>query len=353
LDPLMARPARPKIFVTQPIAASALARLRQVATVEVNPDDIRILSKRALCTAVRRNDILFALLHDTIDRDVLAANPGLRAVTSMAVTPDRIDLAEATRRRIPVTVIPPIVTEATADLAFGLIIAVARRMLEGDRLVRKRGFPGAQSNHLAGAPVSQKTLGLIGGGGRIGRAVARRAQGFAMRVLYWGPRRKPEPDEREAGITYAPLDKLLAQSDFVSLHSPLTPETRHQIGARELRLMKPTAFLINTARGAIVDEAALVRALKKGQIAGAGLDVFEHEPKMDPALWKMPNVVLTPHLGSAVGELRAMMANVVVDNILAILQGHQPPDCVNPQIYRQNGGRAAAARSRTSSVLGS
>jgi glyoxylate reductase len=353
LDPLMARPARPKIFVTQPVAASALARLRQVATVEVNPDDSRILSKRALCTAVRRNDILFSLLHDTVDRAVLAANPALRAVASMAVTPDRIDLAEATRRRIPVTVIPPIVTEATADLAFGLIIAVARRMFEGDRLVRKRGFPGAQSNHLAAAPVSEKTLGLIGGAGRIGRAVARRARGFAMPVLYWSPRRKPEGDEREAGITYAPLDKLLAQSDFVSLHSPLTTDTRHQIGARELRLMKPTAFLINTARGAIVDEAALVRALKKGQIAGAGLDVFEHEPKMDPALWKLPNVVLTPHLGSAVGELRARMANVVVDNILAILEGRQPPDCVNPQIYRHNGGRAAAARAKASSLAGS
>jgi len=326
---------RPSILVTQPIAASALARLRKVAAVEVNPDGSRIMSKRALCAALRRNDVLFARLHDTVDRDVLAANPDLRAVASMAVTPDRIDVAEATRRRIPVTVIPPLVAEATADLAFGLMIAVARRMLEGDRLVRKRGFPGSQSNHLAGAGVSGKVLGLVGGGGRIGRAVARRARGFAMRVLYWGPRRRPAGDEREAGLIYVPLDELLAASDFVSLHSPLTPETRHQIGARELRLMKPTAFLINTARGAIVDEAALVRALTRRRIAGAALDVFEHEPRMAPALWKMPNVVLTPHLGSAVTELRDAMANIVADNILAILDGRRPPNCVNPEVFLQ------------------
>src|SRR5262249_29731485 len=155
------------------------------------------------------------------------------------------------------------------------------------------------SSHLLGAAVFGKTLGLIGGGGRIGTAVARRARGFGMRLLYWSPRRKPESLEQEFQLAYAPLDELLGQSDFVSLHSPLTPATRHQIGRRELALMKPTAFLVNTARGAIVDEAALVQALKKRQIAGAGLDVFEHEPKVALALLAMPNVVTTPHLGSA------------------------------------------------------
>jgi glyoxylate reductase len=172
-------------------------------------------------------------------------------------------------------------------------------------------------------------------------------------VLYWGPRRKPESDETEAGIVYAPLEKLLAESDFVSLHSPLTLATRHQIGARQLRLMKPTAFLINTARGPIVDEAALVRALGKRQIAGAGLDVFEHEPKMDPALWKMPGVVLTPHLGSAVTELRDVMANIVADNILAILDGRQPPNCANPELYADDDGesRTPPAGSHTSASI--
>jgi glyoxylate reductase len=260
----------------------------------------------------------------------------------MTITPDNIDVAAATELKIPVTVIPPMVGEATADIAFALMLAVARRLVEGDRLVRKGGFPGGQSNYLAGSHVYGKTLGLVGGGGRIGNAVARRARGFSMRVVYWAPRRKSEAEEREAGITYAPLEQLLAESDFVSLHSPLKPETRHQIGARELKLMKKTAYLINTARGPIVDEAALTRALAKRQIAGAGLDVFEHEPKIERALMKMPNVVLAPHLGSAVTELREEMAHVVVDNIFAILEGRTPPNCINPQVLAALASPAAA-----------
>ena len=208
-------------------------------------------------------------------------------------------------------------------------------MAEGERLVHKRRFPGSQSNYLAGAAVYGKTIGLIGGGGRIGRAVARRARGFDMRVLYWSPRRKPAELEREYQMTYVPLDQLLAESDFVSIHSPLTPQTRHQVGRRELALMKPTAFLINTARGAIVDEVALASVLKKGKIAGAGLDVFEHEPKVTPALLEMKNVVVTPHLGSAVFELREQMANIVVDNILAFVAGKVPPNCINPQVLEK------------------
>jgi glyoxylate reductase len=326
--------ARPKIFITQPVARSAVARLRAVGTVKVNPDSSRIIPKQALIAAVRKCDILFCLLHDRIDRPVIAANPKLRAIAAQSISPSNIDVAEATARRIPVTVVPPVTTEATADLTFGLMLAVARRMVEGDRMVRAGRFPGAQSSHLLGASVYGKTLGLIGGGGLIGKAVARRAQGFSMRVLYWTPRRKPADEERAAGLSYAPLDQLLAESDFVSLHSPLTAETRHQIGARELRLMKKTAFLINTARGPIVDEAALVRALAARKLAGAGLDVFEREPKVDKVLRRMPNVVLEPHLGSAVIETREEMASIVVDNILALLDGKVPPNCVNPEVLR-------------------
>ena len=164
--------------------------------------------------------------------------------------------------------------------------------------------------------------------------MAKRAHGFGMQVLYWGPRRKPARDEQDFGLTYAPFDALLRQSDFVSLHPPLTDETRHMISDREFALMKPTAFLINTARGPIVDEAALVRALTRKRIAGAGIDVFEHEPKVAPALRKMANVVLTPHMGSAVASLREVMANIVVDNILAILDGHPPPNCINPEVLK-------------------
>ena len=324
---------RPRIFVTQPVSETALSRLRTAARVKVFADASRIIPKRTLLNEVRRADILFCLLHDKIDRAVVTANPQLRLIAAQSITPSNIDVATATERRIPVTVTAPITIEATADLNFGLMLAVARRVLEGDRTVRAGKFPGGQSAHLMGSYVWGKTIGLIGGGGLIGKAVARRAHGFSMRVLYWTPRRKPESEEREAGLTYMPLEQLLRESDFVSLHSPLNAQTRNQIGAHELRLMKKTAFLINTARGAIVDEAALVRALQRKQIAGAGLDVFEHEPKVDKRLKAMANVVLTPHLGSATPEVREEMAKIVVDNILASLEGRKLPNCVNPQVF--------------------
>jgi len=325
---------KPRIFVTQPVAASAIERLRAVADVEVNPDTLHKVTKSELLEKMPQLDFVFCLLHDKIDRDVIAASTRLRAIASMKITPSDIDVAEATARRIPVTVIAPIVTEATADIHFALLLAVARRVVEGDRLVRAGVFPGAQSAHLLGAWVHGKTIGLIGGGGRIGRAVAKRAQGFSMRTLYWTPRRKPENEERAAGLEYVPYDKLLSESDFVSVHAPLNAETRHLVGERELRLMKPTAFLINSSRGPIVDEKALVRALAERRIAGAGLDVYENEPQVEPELLSMQNVVLTPHLGSAVTQLRESMANVVVDNIMAVLEGRRPPNCWNPEIYK-------------------
>ena len=213
------------------------------------------------------------------------------------------------------------------------MLTVARRIVEGDRLVRAEFFPGAQSNHLAGARVWGKVLGLVGGKGRIGQAVARRAGGFGMRILYCGPHRLPEVDENKLNMAFVPLDQLLTESDFVSLHPSLKPETHHLIGERELFLMKRTAFLINTSRGPIVDEKALARVLAENRIAGAGLDVFENEPVVEAALLKLPNVVFTPHLGSAVMEVRETLAHIVVDNIMAILDGRQPPNCVNPEVY--------------------
>jgi glyoxylate reductase len=323
---------RPRIFVTQPIAKGATDRLRALGSVKIFPDDSRIMPKPKLIAAVKKCDILFCLLHDWIDKDVVAANPKLRHIAAQSISPSNVDVKEATARKIPVTVVPPVTTEATADLTLGLMLAVARRMGEGDRMVRAGKFPGGQSRHLLGAYVWGKTVGLVGGGGLIGKAVARRAQGFGMRVLYWTPRRKPEAEEREAGLTFVELDDLLRQSDFVSLHSPLNAGTRHQIGKRELGLMKKTAFIINTARGPIIDEAAMVRALKSKKIAGAGLDVFEFEPKVHPELKKMKNVVIVPHLGSATVEVREEMANIVVDNIEAVLQGRRPPGIVNPEV---------------------
>ena len=325
---------KPHVFVTQPIAASALERLRAIANVKINPDSSRIVAKSKLIAAVKKCDFLFCLLHDRVDRAVLAANPKLCAICSMAITPDNIDVAEATKRGIPVTVVPPIVTEATADIHFGLMIAVARRMKEGAAMVRGGRFPGSQSNHLAGSYVYGKTLGLVGAG-RIGQAVARRARGFGMKIIYWGPRRKYDA-ERELGIEHVTLDRLLVEADFVSMHPALNAETRHMISDKQFSLMKPTAFIVNTARGAVIDEKALVRALKKKKIAGAGLDVFEHEPKIPPALKTMKNVITTPHLGSAVVEVREQMANIVVDNLQALIEGRPPPNCVNPQVLPQS-----------------
>jgi glyoxylate reductase len=323
---------RPRVYVTQPIAESALLRLKDIAEVEINHDSSRILAKPKLVEAAKRADIILCLLHDTVDRDVLAANPDLKAIASMTITPDRIDVTEATTRKIIVTNIPAVVTDATADIAFGLLIAVARRIVEGDRVVRSGVFPGSQSNHLAGAPVTGRTLGIVGMG-RIGQAMARRARGFDMTVIYSDPRALPEEEERKLGVRLVSFDELLGQADFISLHPALNDETNHMIGQRQFALMKRTAFLINTSRGPIIDEKALAQALTEGRIAGAGIDVYEDEPKIERALLTMNNVVLTPHLGSAVMELRESMAHIVVDNIAAIAEGRLPPNCINPAVF--------------------
>ena len=324
--------ARPRVFVTQPIAPRAIETLQTRAAVTWNPDPLHIMTKTELLDAVRSADYLFCLLQDHVDADVIAANPTLTMVASMTIIPADIDVAAATARRIPVTVIPQIVTEATADIAMTLLLAVARRVAEADRLVRAGTFPGAQSRYLEGHAVAGATLGILGCG-RVGLAVARRARGFGMRLLYHDSRRLPEGEARELGLEYRTLEALLAEADFVSVHVPLVPETRHLIDARALARMKPSAYLINTARGPIVDERALVTALTGGRIAGAGLDVFEHEPRPAKELLALPNVVLTPHIGSAEIELRERMAGVVVDNILAVMAGRRPPNCVNPEIY--------------------
>lgn len=336
---------RSRIFITQPVHASAIERLQSLAHVEWNRDPLRILSKDELLAAVRGSDILFCLLQDHVDADVIAANPKLRAVASMTITPAGIDVPAASARRIPVTVIPAaLLIEATADLAWALLFSVARRVAEGDRLMRSGTFPGSQSAYMEGGGVSRKTLGIIGMGG-VGRAAAARARGFSMRVLYYDPHRLSPDEESALGLAWMPLEKLLAEADFVSLHARLTPATRHLMGNREFGLMKRSAYFINSARGPLVDEEALVRALAEGRIAGAGLDVFEHEPRPHAKLLTLSNVVMTPHVGSAVTELRAIMANVVVDNIAAVLEDRQPPNCWNPEIYPQGAGASPAAGS--------
>lgn len=330
---------RPRVLISQPIPASALDRLRTLAEVEMGEVSGQIMPRAELLERVRRADCLFHLMHDAVDAEIIAAGRGLWVIASMSIVPATVDVAAATARRIPVTTIPPIVTEATADLHWALLLAVARRVVEADGALRRGIFPGSQSLHFAGAAVHGKTLGIIGLG-RIGRAIARRARGFDMRILYTKRSRLSEAEERDLGVAYVPLDDLLRRADFVSLNAAFTPETYHLIGARELSLMKPTAFLINTARGPMVDEGALVEALRLGRIGGAGLDVYEKEPQVHSGLLELPHVVLTPHLGSAVGELRERMAHIVVDNILAVITGERPPNLYNPEVYDDRGSGA-------------
>jgi glyoxylate reductase len=324
----------PRIFVTQPIPEKALARLRAVGNVELNPDSTHIVTKPELIAALSRNDYLFCLLHDRVDAEVIDASPNLKLIASMATVPAGIDVATATARRIPVTANPPLVTEATADLHWALLLAVARRVVEGDSALRSGVFPGGQSMRFVGSEVNGKILGIVGLGA-IGEAVARRARGFNMRLLYTKRHRLDKARETALGVEYRSLDDLLRESDFVSIHAALSPETVHLIGEREFHLMRPSAYLVNTARGPIVDEKALVRVLEEKRIAGAALDVYEHEPAVEPALIHLPNVVLTPHLGSAALETRERMAGVVAENIVAVIEGRRPPNIFNPEIYEK------------------
>ncbi len=322
----------PHIFVTQPIPEAALARLREVGEVELNPDPLHIVTKPELIAALQRNDYLVCLLHDRVDAEVIESASHLKLIASMVIVPAGVDVPAATARGIPVTTIPPLVTEATADLHWALLLAVARRVVEADRALRAGIFPGGQSMYFVGGEVHGKTLGIVGLG-QIGEAVARRARGFGMPILYTKRRRLDAAQEAALGVTYRTLDDLLRESDFVSLHVALTPETVHLIGRRQLTLMRPSAYLVNTSRGPVVDEKALVEALQRREIAGAALDVYEQEPFVEPGLIALPNVVLAPHLGSASIDTRARIAAIMADNVVAVIQGRRPPNLYNPEVY--------------------
>lgn len=320
-----------RIFVTQPIPDPAVARLRAVGDVRVYPDASRILPYDELLREIAACNVLYCLLHDRVDGRAIERGRMLKLIATSAVSPSNIDVAAATSRRIPVTVIPNIVAEDTADLQWGLVLAVARSIPRAERALRHGMFPGAQSMYFAGGRVHGKTLGTVGLGA-IGLGVSRRARGFGMRVIYTKRTRLPSDQERSWGVEYRPLDDLLRESDFVVLNAALHPGTQHLIGARELGLMKLSAYLVNTARGPIVDERALVEALKGHAIAGAALDVYEQEPHVDPELRSLENVVLTPHIGTATREMRQEIASLVVDNIVAFLTGDRPPNVCNPEV---------------------
>ncbi len=316
------------VLVTRRIPDESIRMLEAACgVVDVNPHD-RAMTRDEFLEAVRGRDGLLCLLTEDIDDEVLDISPGLRGVAIYAVGYNNIDVDACTRRGIPVTNTPDVLTDTTADIAWALIFATARRVAEGDRYVREGRFTGWGPLLMLGSDVTGQTLGIIGAG-RIGTATAARAAGFSMPIVYTS-RSRNEAIER-LGARYLPLDDLLRESDFVSLHVPLTPETTHLIGARELDLMKPTAYLVNTTRGPVVDEKALVQALRDGAIAGAGLDVFEREPELEPGLADQENVVMLPHVGSGTVATRIRMGNVAAANLIAMVNGEDPPNCVNPE----------------------
>jgi len=318
------------VLVTREIPSVGIALLKNACQkVEVH-QNARALSKKELMEKIRTQDGLLCVITDEIDAQVLEAGRRLKVVSNFGAGFNNIDVQKATELGILVTNTPDVLTDATADLAWALLLATARRVVEGDRFVREGRFKGWHPLLLLGTDFSGKTLGIVGAG-RIGTAMALRSKGFGMKIVYVHPRRN-EILETELSARWVNLETLLRISDFVSLHVPLTPKTQHLIGAKELAMMKPTAYLINTSRGPVVDEKALVQALQTGQIAGAGLDVYENEPEVEPALLEMKNVVLTPHLGSATEETRNRMAVLSAENLLAGLRGEIPQYVVNREV---------------------
>lgn len=315
-----------RVYVSRPIPEPGLELLRASCDVEVKPTD-EMVPREELLEKVKGRDALLCLLTETIDEEVINAGSELKVIANYAVGFNNVDVECATKSGIWVSNTPGVLTDTTADMAWALMFSVARRTVEADKFVRAGKFHGWSATMLLGGDVSGKTLGVIGVG-RIGDAVARRAIGFNMKVIYSDVR--PNPDlERDTGAIKVDMDTLFKESDFVSVHVPLMPETTHLVGIRSLGMMKPTAYLINTSRGPVVNEAALVEALRDGVIAGAGLDVFEDEPEVNPGLLELDNAVITPHIASGSVETRSKMALMAAENVIAALDGKTPPNAVN------------------------
>jgi glyoxylate reductase len=323
----------PKAFVTRRIPEPGLAILREVAEVKVWEEELPP-PREVLLKEVADCDALVPLLTDRVDDELLDRAPRLKVVANYAVGYDNIDVPACTARGVLVTNTPGVLTETTADLAFALILAAARRLVEADKFLRAGKWKTWGPTLLLGQDVYGATLGLVGLG-RIGAAVARRARGFNMKILYYS-RHRQEALEKELGVEYVSFDELLRRSDFISIHVPLTAETRHLFNAEAFAKMKPTAVLVNTARGPIVDEAALYAALKTGRIAAAGLDVMDPEPPSpDNPLLTLNNVILLPHIGSASIATRTRMATMAAENAAAALRGELPPNLVNPEAWEK------------------
>ena len=329
-----------KILVTGRLPEEILALLHREHEIEANEKD-RPMKREKILERIVDKDGLLCMLTDTVDRTFIEKAQRLKMIANLGVGFNNIDVDAATSRGIPVSNTPDVLTEATADLAFTLILSLARRVVEGDKRTREGRFQFWAPLVFLGREVTGKTLGIIGLG-KIGKAVVKRAGGFDMRVLYHNRRPLEQAEEETLGVEYADLRRLLKQADFVSLHVPLTDRTRHLIDRESLGWMKPEAFLINTSRGPVVDEKALLDTLKQGKIAGAGLDVYEEEPSLTPGLVDLENVILLPHVGSATLETRTRMARLAVDNLLAGLRGEKPPNCLNWEDIIEKGSHSCA-----------
>ncbi len=321
---------KPRVYVTRMIPREGIDLLEKSCLVDINPED-RPLTREELIHAVRDRDGLVCLLTDRIDGAVMDAAPGIRGIANFAVGFDNIDLKEATKRGIPVSNTPDVLTLATAEMAWALLFAVARRVVESDRAVRSGTWKGWGPLQFIGGDITGKTLGIVGAG-RIGMAMACMSKGFHMPVLYTDESRNPTL-EQELGAGKVPFEELLEASDFVSIHVPLLPSTRRLFGRSAFMRMKRTAYLINTSRGPVIHEAELVTALKEGLIAGAGLDVYEFEPETAEGLTSLENVVCTAHTASATKSSRSGMSVKAARNLLAMLKGERAPDCINPEVY--------------------
>ncbi len=316
-----------KVFVSRRIPEKGIKMLEERYDVEVNPYD-RVLTKEEIIEGAKDADALLCLLTDPIDRDVIDAGGKLRIISNYAVGYNNIDVEYASKKGILVTNTPGVLTETTADLTWALLTAIARRVVEGDKFMRDGKFGGWAPMLMLGTDLHKKTLGIVGMG-KIGQAVARRAKGFDMKIIYYGRKRKSEV-EREIGAEYVPLDALMRNSDYISLHVPLTHETKNMIDRKMLELMKPSAYIINTARGEVIDEPYLIEMLKNRRIRGAALDVFQGEPlNVNPALYELDNVVLAPHIGSASLETRTRMAVMAAQAVIDVLEGREPENRVN------------------------
>ncbi|MGB7437808.1 MAG: D-glycerate dehydrogenase [Candidatus Acidiferrum sp.] len=323
---------KPKVYATHPLFEEARKILNANCDIQYWTDAERPPRDEVLRRAKDREGLI-CLLTEKINDEFLRAAPKLRIVANVAVGYDNIDVDACTKRGVAVTNTPGVLDETTADFAWALLFAVARRVAEGEQLARSGNWKGWNLDQLCGADVWGKTLGIVGFG-RIGRAVARRAAGFQMKVIYTDAVRASEDAEKSVNAEFRDMNTVLAESDFISVHVPLLPETRGLFDGPKFYRMKPTAFLINTSRGPVVDEAALVAALEARKIAGAALDVFENEPFIHPGL-KRSNVVLTPHLASASVETRTKMAVIAANNVIALFKGQHPPNVVNPDLFKK------------------